>query len=175
MARTRDRVIALTLAIMFFATSVGVSVLVIFQLFQDNKEAKTVNQAQSNNGNLLQGTTLADFAPIDKVDSLQRIDLEVGTGPEIKEGDIITVDYTGAIASTGEIFQSSLDAGRQFSTLLADGEVIDGWVEGLPGMKVGGKRRLIIPTEKAYGENPPDGIPKNADLVFDVTVHKVGE
>lgn len=174
MARSRDRVIALVLAIVFFATSAGVSVLVILQLFQDNKEAKTVNQ-DLNNQNLLQGTALADFTPVEKVDGIQTTDLEVGTGQEVKAGDTVTVDYTGAVASTGIIFQSSLDMGQQFTAKLAVPGIIEGWVDGVPGMKVGGKRRILIPTAKAYGENPPEGIPVNADLVFDVTVHSVGQ
>lgn len=169
MALARDRVIALILAIVFFITSVGVSGLVIFQLFQDNNEAKTVNQ--DSNNTTLQGTQLADFTPVDKIDSLQIIDLQTGDGKEVKATDTIVVDYTGAIASTGVIFQSSLDAGQQFTTELSG--VIQGWQQGIPGMKEGGKRRLIIPASLAYGENPPEGIPANADLVFDVTVHAV--
>src|SRR5688572_12968725 len=164
MARTRDRVIALVLAIVFFATSAGVSVLVIWQLFQDNKEAKTVNQ-DLNNQNLLQGTQLADFTPVEKVDSIQTIDLEAGNGQEVKAGDTITVDYTGALAATGVIFQSTLDMGQKFTTALETPGIIQGWIDGVPGMKVGGKRRILIPTAKAYGENPPEGIPANADLV----------
>lgn len=170
MALARDRVIALILAIVFFMTSVGVSGLVIWQLFQDNKEAKTVNQ-DFDTGTKLQGTKLKDFTPIAKVDSLQIVDQEVGTGKEVTLTDTIVVDYTGALASTGEIFQSSLDAGQQFTTQLSG--VIQGWQQGIPGMKEGGKRRLIIPAALAYGENPPEGIPVNADLVFDVTVHSV--
>jgi FKBP-type peptidyl-prolyl cis-trans isomerase len=162
MARTRDRVIALTMAILFFATSVGVSVLVLWQIFADNKEAKTMNQADAANSTLLQGTKLADFAPIAKVDSLQKVDLEIGSGKEVKPGDTVTVDYAGADAATGEIFESSLDAGKQFTTPLSG--VIPGWQEGVPGMKEGGKRRLIIPAAQAYGD---------ADLVFDITLHKV--
>ncbi|HSX32179.1 MAG TPA: FKBP-type peptidyl-prolyl cis-trans isomerase, partial [Candidatus Saccharimonadales bacterium] len=85
------------------------------------------------------------------------------------------VDYTGAVAATGVIFQSSLDSGQPVSFPL--GNVIQGWQEGIPGMKVGGTRRLIIPAAKAYGASPPQGsnIPANADLVFDVTLHKIGQ
>ncbi|HEY5805880.1 MAG TPA: FKBP-type peptidyl-prolyl cis-trans isomerase [Candidatus Saccharimonadales bacterium] len=170
MVRTRDRVIALVIAITFFATSVGLSFIVIWQLYQDskaNKETKTVDQAK------LEGTKLTDFTPVEKVDSLQKIDLKEGTGKEVKPGGTVTVDYTGAIAATGIIFQSSLDSGRPFSTPL-DG-VIKGWTEGIPGMKEGGRRRLIIPAEMAYGANPPSGIPANAALVFDVTLVSVDQ
>ena len=123
----------------------------------------------------LQGTKLSGFTPVSQVDTLQKIDLEVGTGKEVKPGDTVTVDYTGALAADGTIFQSSLDTGQPVSFSL-DG-VIKGWTEGIPGMKEGGKRRLIIPAELAYGGNPPQGsgIPPNAALVFDVTLHSVGQ
>jgi FKBP-type peptidyl-prolyl cis-trans isomerase len=91
----------------------------------------------------------------------------------VKASDTITVDYTGAVAATGIIFQSSLDSGQQATFALK--QVIPGWTQGIPGMKVGGTRRLLIPANLAYGANPPSGsgIPANAALVFDVTVHKI--
>ncbi|HTB49185.1 MAG TPA: FKBP-type peptidyl-prolyl cis-trans isomerase, partial [Verrucomicrobiae bacterium] len=84
-----------------------------------------------------------------------------------------TVDYTGAVASTGIIFQSSKDTGQPATLSLS--QVIAGWSQGIPGMKVGGTRRLLIPAGLAYGSNPPSGsgIPANADLVFDVTLDKI--
>ncbi|MEO7364417.1 MAG: FKBP-type peptidyl-prolyl cis-trans isomerase, partial [Candidatus Saccharimonadales bacterium] len=96
-----------------------------------------------------------------------------GTGAEVKTGDSVTVDYTGAVAATGIIFQSSLDSGQPASFPLAN--VIKGWQEGVPGMKVGGTRRLLIPAALAYGPNPPggSGIPANADLVFDITLRSI--
>ena len=184
MARTRDRIIALTIAIFFFATSFAVSFLVIWQLYRDNKEAKTVNQSSSDTSSAdkaqqsktkLEGTQLANFTPVSQVDSLQKIDLQTGTGKEVQPGDTVTVDYTGAVAATGVIFQSSLDTGQPVSFPL--GNVIKGWQDGIPGMKEGGKRRLIIPADQAYGATPPQGsgIPANAPLVFDVTLHTVGK
>lgn len=180
MARRRDQIIALTLAILFFGVSFALSFGVIWQLYKDNKEAKTVNSPSSNNSsstdtptNKLEGTKLANFTPVASTAELQKIDTQEGTGKEVKAGDTVTVDYTGAIAATGVIFQSSLDRGEPISFSLNG--VIAGWQEGIPGMKEGGKRRLIIPAAKAYGANPPEGIPANADLVFDVTLHKVGE
>jgi FKBP-type peptidyl-prolyl cis-trans isomerase len=181
MARARDRIIALVLAIAFFATSFGLSFFVIWDLYKGNKEAKTVNQQTGDNQQKdqpqtpLQGTKLAGFDPVSKVDTLQKVDLTVGTGKEVKPGDTVTVDYTGAVAATGIIFQSSLDRGQSISFSL-DG-VIKGWTEGIPGMKEGGKRRLIIPAALAYGATPPagSGIPANADLVFDVVLHSTGK
>lgn len=182
MARRRDQVIALTMAILFFGVSFALSFGVIWQLYKDNKEAKTVNSPTSSNNtnsdaptDKLEGTKLAGFTPVASTADLQKIDTQAGTGKEAKAGDTVTVDYTGAVAATGVIFQSSLDRGEPISFSLSG--VIVGWQEGIPGMKEGGKRRLIIPAAKAYGANPPQGstIPANADLVFDVTLHKVGE
>jgi FKBP-type peptidyl-prolyl cis-trans isomerase len=79
------------------------------------------------------------------------------------------------VASTGKIFQSSKDTGQPVPLSLS--QVIAGWSQGIPGMKEGGTRRLLIPAALAYGAQPPQGsdIPANADLVFDVTVHKIGQ
>jgi FKBP-type peptidyl-prolyl cis-trans isomerase len=109
-----------------------------------------------------------DFTPVDKVAELQKIDLVEGTGEEVQPGATITAHYTGAVAASGEVFQSSRDFGKPITFGL--GQVIQGWTEGVPGMKVGGKRRLLIPAEQAYGATPPygSGIPANADLVFDI-------
>ncbi len=177
MAQRRDRIIALVLAVLFFATSVGVSLLVVAELLWGGDKDKTSQEVTVNKK--LQGTQLADFTPVETVGALQSIDLQVGTGKEVAVGNAIQVDYTGAVAATGMIFQSSLDFGQPVSITLVEGPtgVIKGWVDGLAGMKEGGKRRLIIPAALAYGENPPanSNIPPNAALVFDVTVHGVVE
>lgn len=114
-----------------------------------------------------EGTKLADFEPIDKVTELQIIDIEPGTGTEVQQGDKITAHYTGALCKNGIIFQSSHDFG-QAATFSLD-QVIAGWTQGVPGMKVGGMRRLIIPSEMAYGSvRAASNIPPNSDLVFDI-------
>ena len=79
------------------------------------------------------------------------------------------VHYTGWLTN-GKKFDSSVDAGRPFTFVLGNGEVIKGWDEGVAGMKVGGKRQLHIPPDLGYGENgTPDGtIPPNSPLIFDV-------
>lgn len=176
MARKRERIVALVIAVLFLVFSFGGTAVAIWQLFKDNKEAKTVNQ--QNDGTLkdsakLEGTQMQDFTPIPKIDELQKIDLKAGDGTEVKPGDTVVVDYTGAVASTGIIFQSSLDTGKPVSFGL-DG-VIKGWTDGIPGMKVGGTRRLLIPAAQAYGSSSRPGIPANSDLVFDVTLHSVGQ
>ena len=114
-----------------------------------------------------EGTKLPNFEPIEKVDELQKTDTEVGTGGEVQDGATVTVHYTGALCKNGIIFQSSHDFGDPITFPLSG--VIAGWTEGVPGMKVGGTRRLIIPAEMAYGANSPaSNIPANSDLVFDI-------
>ena len=101
--------------------------------------------------------------------SLEKEDLTVGTGAEAKDGDTVHVQYTGTLTN-GKKFDSSYDhGGDPFKVTIGQGEVIKGWDEGLLGMKVGGKRRLRIPSDLGYGSagSPPD-IPGNAGLVFEI-------
>lgn len=115
----------------------------------------------------LQGTKLADFEPFNKVVDLQIIDITLGDGAEVTEGATITAHYTGALCKDGTIFQSSRDGGEP-ATFGLD-QVIKGWTQGVPGMKVGGMRRLIIPSTFAYGSaRAASNIPPNSDLVFDI-------
>ena len=114
-----------------------------------------------------EGTKLIDFTPMAKVDALQIIDIIPGTGAEVPAGATITAHYTGALCKNGIIFQSSHDFGQPVTFGLD--QVIRGWTEGVPGMKVGGMRRLIIPSEMAYGSvRAAANIPPNSDLVFDI-------
>jgi FKBP-type peptidyl-prolyl cis-trans isomerase len=120
-----------------------------------------------NNDTPLEGTKLANFTPVDSVAELQIIDVVEGTGEVVPEGATITAHYTGALCSDGTIFQSSHDFGNAVTFGL--NQVIPGWTEGVPGMKVGGTRRLVIPAAKAYGaHSPAANIPANSDLVFDI-------
>ena len=114
-----------------------------------------------------EGTKLPDFEPRENVTELEIIDIQEGTGAEVQAGATITAHYTGALCKNGIIFQSSHDMGRSISFGLD--QVIAGWTQGVPGMKVGGTRRLIIPAAMAYGErSPAPNIPANSDLVFDI-------
>ncbi len=162
----------LSLAILFIGTGLGVGVWAFWQnTHQKPPTSQTTPPPPPPNPNALAGKKLSGFTPTDKVDSLQIVDLKQGDGATVQPGSTITVDYTGAVAATGVVFQSSLDSGRPLTIKLD--QVISGWIKGLPGMKVGGQRRLIIPAADAYGANPPagSGIPPNAGLVFDVTIH----
>ena len=111
-------------------------------------------------------------------DQFKIIDVKAGTGAVAKPGQQVTVNYTGWLyehGARGKKFDSSLDHGTPFTFALGAGNVIPGWDKGVAGMKVGGKRTLIIPSDLGYGAaGTPDGtIPPGATLIFDVEVLKV--
>jgi len=94
-------------------------------------------------------------------------DLVTGTGQTAKAGQTVTVNYVGVLYKTGKEFDSSWSRNQPFTTALTAGSVIPGWVQGIPGMKVGGRRELIIPASLAYGKaGSPPTIPPNSPLVF---------
>lgn len=94
-------------------------------------------------------------------------DLIKGTGPEAKAGQSVTVNYVGVLFNGGKEFDASWKRSEPFTFTLGQGQVIKGWDQGVAGMKVGGRRELIIPSELAYGKNgSPPTIPPNAPLVF---------
>jgi FKBP-type peptidyl-prolyl cis-trans isomerase len=178
MARKRERAFAGFFAILFLVTASATTIAVIVTLIQQHDQNTNTAAASSTtttskgsktvNSNQQQGDQLANFTPTPNIPQLQTDDLVVGTGATVKPGDTITANYVGAVAATGTIFQSS---SQPVSFSLS--QVIPGWTAGIPGMKVGGTRRLLIPSKLAYGANPPSGIPANASLVFDVTLTKI--
>jgi len=116
----------------------------------------------------------ADFKPAEgkppppPPTKLEITDDVVGKGREAKSGDSVKVHYTGTLLD-GTKFDSSRDRGTPFDFQLGQGKVIKGWDEGVVGMKVGGKRTLLIPSEKAYGESgSPPKIPPNSALKFEI-------
>jgi FKBP-type peptidyl-prolyl cis-trans isomerase len=95
-------------------------------------------------------------------------DLQLGDGAQAQAGQQVTVHYTGWLTD-GRKFDSSVDRGQPFVFPLGRGRVIQGWDQGVAGMKIGGKRRLTIPPELGYGERGAGGvIPPNATLIFEV-------
>jgi FKBP-type peptidyl-prolyl cis-trans isomerase FkpA len=102
-------------------------------------------------------------------------DLVVGTGTVAAAGNLVTVGYTGWLYDSskpdgkGTQFQTN----PTFQFRLGTGAVIRGWDQGVAGMRVGGQRRLVLPPELAYGNQPPPGIPSNATLVFDIILNNV--
>lgn len=173
MSGAHQRVAAFALAILFLVVSVGFSIVVIVQMVQNDDSAQVASN-ENQEEDLLQGTQMENFEPVSDVTELQKIDLKEGTGEVVPEGATVTAHYTGALAKTGVIFQSSHDFGQPIPFSLS--EVIPGWTQGVPGMKVGGIRRLLIPANMAYGEaGSPPLIGPNEPLVFDIEIVKIGE
>lgn len=104
---------------------------------------------------------------------LQYEDIVVGAGTEAIKGKMVEVHYTGTFAN-GTKFDSSHDRRKPFTFKLGDGKVIKGWDEGVAGMKIGGKRKLVVPYQLAYGEGGyPPVIPPKSELTFEVELLKV--
>jgi FKBP-type peptidyl-prolyl cis-trans isomerase len=174
--RKRERFIAIFFVGLFIISISSLTIAIAIDQYQRNKQQDSgaSSQQQAKTGeNMLQGTKLENFTPVADIPQLQAQDIKPGDGAEVKAGDTINFDYTGALAADGTIFQSSLDSGQAVTFPLTS--LIKGWQEGIPGMKVGGTRRLLIPSDLGYGSAAQQGIPANSDLVFDITVHKVGE
>ncbi len=181
--KPHQRAFALTMALIFLVATLATTAFVIYSIATEGKSSpETQSQTEANQADTtqnqpqegkLQGTQLQNFTPVSSVDKLQIIDTKEGTGEVVKAGSTVTAHYTGAVAATGVIFQSSHDGGQPIPFSL--NQVIKGWTDGVPGMKVGGTRRLIIPADQAYGANPPagSGIPANAPLVFDIELTAV--
>lgn len=125
------------------------------------------------NSTLMFDVELVAVASVDMTDHL------FGEGAQAGFGQEVTVDYTGwlfdenAVGNKGEKFDSSLDRDQKFSFVLGQGRVISGWEVGVEGMKVGGKRTLVIPPSMAYGARGRQGIPPNSTLVFDIELFDV--
>jgi peptidylprolyl isomerase len=105
-------------------------------------------------------------------------DLIVGKGKKAAAGDLVSVQYVGVLFDNGKEFDASWKGkrpGRPFQFPLGSGQVIPGWDQGVPGMRVGGRRKLIIPADLAYGaQGYPPAIPPNAALIFDIDLKKAG-
>lgn len=132
---------------------------------QPNQPTATDTSGQEISSSTSTSATVNNTSPMSE---LIKEDLKVGEGQEAKKGDTITVNYVGTLTD-GKKFDSSYDREESFSFTLGAGEVIEGWDEGVVGMKVGGKRKLIIPGAMAYGDyGRPPVIPPNATLIFEV-------
>lgn len=162
-SKTVQRVTIIIIAVVMTVGTLGAYFMVILQ--QNDQQAQKTQQPAY------------PTYPVDdtaykvegKVTELKKTDLKIGDGAEAKAGDNIKVHYKGTFAQNGQKFDSSYDNGEPIDFELAQGKVIDGWVEGVTGMKVGGKRRLEIPSNLAYGTaGYPGAIPPDTDLVFEI-------
>ncbi len=124
-----------------------------------------INQKIDAGNTQMDSTTSAKVA----TDSgkLQIEDIKVGTGSAVTSGDTVVIHYKGTLTD-GTKFDSSYDRGQPFETRIGVGTVIEGWDMGVPGMKVGGKRRLVIPPALGYGDADMGTIPPNSTLIFEV-------
>jgi len=175
----KDRIFAGFGAALFLVTSSALAIAVIISLTSSSSSAakpSTIANSSSSSKSSKStsdavGQKLQGFTPLAKpVAKLELANLRTGTGPVVKSGATVTVSYVGALAKTGIIFASTQSGGPQTFSL---NSVIEGWQLGIPGMKVGGTRELIIPAALAYGSKGNSAIPPNADLVFLVTVDNV--
>ncbi len=146
------------------AVALAVGVVALFFIF-NNPLAMDPFSSQPN----VPGTTGTNNGQ--QATSLVVQDEVVGTGAEAKAGDMITVNYTGKL-DNGTVFDTSVGK-APFQFTLGSGQVIPGWDQGLMGMKVGGKRLLIIPPSLAYGSQTYGPIPGNSTLIFEVELVKV--
>jgi len=178
MAKIRHRAFAAFGAMLFLLTSSALTIAVVVSLINQgktNKNGSSTTSSTTSNSDNIAGTKMQNFTPTSTPQTeLQEVDTKVGTGATVAAGDTITADYVGALMSTGVIFDASQDHGGPQTFSLS--QVIAGWSQGIPGMKVGGTRRLLIPASLAYGsQGSGSTIPPNSDLVFDVTVTKISK
>jgi FKBP-type peptidyl-prolyl cis-trans isomerase len=144
--------------------AVAIAIIVIFVFIGGKSLLNTMisgqNQGATNNNQQVDNATTT-------ANQVQINDTTVGTGDEAVTGKEVTVNYTG-VFTDGKKFDSSLDRGVPFTFKLGSGMVIKGWDIGIQGMKVGGKRILVIPPEFGYGANDYGPIPGNSTLIFEV-------
>jgi FKBP-type peptidyl-prolyl cis-trans isomerase FkpA len=147
----------------------AIAVLVMFSACTKKENTESASTANTANTAPAQMQAKDPNAPEEKdVTELKIVDLKTGTGDTAEAGKIVKVHYTGWLTN-GKKFDSSVDRGDPFKFPLGSGSVIPGWDKGVAGMKVGGKRRLVIPPQMGYGAAGAGGvIPPNAPLVFDV-------
>ena len=175
---TRNQWIAVTVSlvvvVIFFTT--GRNIVSFFGAGNETTEndlqaAQAINAINDTNETTLNSMDSTDSTPQNSfsssVSGFEIQDIVVGTGAEAVAGKTIVVNYSGAFTD-GRVFDSSYTRGVPFEFVLGAGEVIPGWDKGFDGMRVGGKRQLVIPPAFGYGAAGRPGIPPNSTLVFEV-------
>ena len=171
------RTIIIFIVVLFVVTSLGVGVWGFWAAThpqQPESSQKPDSQACSINSVVGQTATKPEaFKPPVDVTSLAISEIEPGTGQQLKTGDCVIAKYHGTLAADGKEFDGNFEKPLALQFQLGTGQVIPGWDQGLIGMRLGGTRRLVIPSELAYGPQAQGSIPANADLVFVVKVIEV--
>lgn len=181
MGDLQQRIFAMSGAILFFLTSIGLTVVVVFTMIQDSKKPKTdpaadlqANACQAPEGQIETLEAPEPFVSPDKVTELGVTDVVEANGQAAKAGDCLVMKYYGTLAANGELFDENFTQPNAFAFELGKGSVIQGWDQGLVGMKVGATRQLVIPAELGYGEQAMgEKIPANSDLVFVVKLLEI--
>ncbi|MCA9324062.1 FKBP-type peptidyl-prolyl cis-trans isomerase [Candidatus Saccharibacteria bacterium] len=167
---------------LFLLSTIGATAYVIWQINQDDaplvSEPSIEQTAQDSPDTEACGSgSIAAVEPravpsVTKVDGavteLKKVDIKEGDGEEVQAGDCVAALYYGTLATNGTKFDGNYETGQPIEFSL--NSVISGWTEGIPGMKVGGVRRLEIPASLAYGDQENNGIPANSDLIFEVEI-----
>jgi peptidylprolyl isomerase len=177
----KERAIYLFIALLFFCFSAALTIAIVVQAVQSHNNSNPPTptpspQQQACTEDTQTEPTLPkpDTYTTDKVSSLKTTDLTVGNGETAKKGDCLVMKYYGTLSNNGKEFDENFSQPKGFEFVLGAGKVIQGWDQGLVGMKVGGVRRLEIPSAMAYGsQSPSSSIPANSDLVFIVKLLRI--
>jgi peptidylprolyl isomerase len=164
------------LAVLFIVTALGFG---IYGFIQATHQPDPSTQTAQQKADSCQINSVASdkvlpapevYTTQEKVTSLQKVDLKEGSGDKVQQGDCITAKYYGTLATNGKVFDENFTKPLALQLQIGVGQVIQGWDQGIVGMKVGGTRRLVIPAALGYGSQAAGSIPANSDLVFVVEV-----
>ncbi len=173
--RLRDRIFAAFGAVLFLVSACAVTAYYIVTSRSSDTPASQTAAACDITTPVDAATepTPEVYKPTEPVASLQTTDLTPGTGTTVKTGDCLVMKYYGTLANDGAVFDQNFSDPKALQFNLGENQVIPGWDQGLVGMKVGGTRRLVIPSSLGYGPTGQGKIPANADLVFVVKLDKI--
>ncbi len=179
MARLRERIFAATgVAVILISAGALSGAVIIQQIMANNASSSNASTSQQASALSCTDTDTEPTVPAPSaykpgaVTALQTTDLAVGSGRAAKNGDCLVVKYYGTLLD-GTVFDENYDKPSAFAFQLGQGQVIQGWDQGLVGMKVGGERRLDIPANLAYGDQASGSIPANSPLVFQVKLLRI--